>query len=63
LFVSNQGTFAVPVPSSDALFPWGTARITVLGCDSIGIVMEGADGEKTSHTVRLAGIIGSSCGS
>jgi hypothetical protein len=62
LFESTQGTFAAPVPSDDALVTWGTAKITVVDCNSMTIVIDGQDGKKTSHTVRLAGIIGSSCG-
>ena len=44
-----------------ALVVWGTAKITVMGCDSVKIVIDGSDGTKTSNTVRLAGIIGASC--
>jgi hypothetical protein len=35
--------------------------ITVIDCNTIKIVISGTDGNKTSNTVRLAGIIGSSC--
>ena len=62
MYESTEGTFDAPVPSGDALVTWGTARITVIDCSTITIVITGTDGSKTSNTVRLAGIIGSSCG-
>ena len=62
MFEATEGSFDAPVPSGDALVAWGTARITVLDCGTITIVITGTDGSKTSNTVRLAGIIGSSCG-
>jgi len=61
MFESTQGTFSSPVPSGEALVEWGNAEITVIDCDTIKIVISGTDGSKTSNTVRLAGIIGSSC--
>lgn len=61
MFLATQGTFAQPVPSGQALEVWGTASITVIDCSTVTIVIEGADGDKTSNTVRLAGIIGRSC--
>lgn len=61
LYRATQGTFSNPVPSSQALEVWGTARITVIDCSTVTIVMEGTDGGKTSSTVRLAGIIGVGC--
>jgi hypothetical protein len=61
MYESNQGTFAAPVASEDALIVWGSAKITVIDCKTITIVIEGLDGTKTSNTVRLAGIIGLSC--
>jgi len=61
LYQSTLGTFATPIPSSTALVVWGTAKITVVDCSHITIVIDGTDGKKTSNTVRLAGIIGSSC--
>lgn len=61
LHESTQGTFASPVASDQGLVAWGTAKITVLTCTTMTIVIEGTDGKKTSSSVRLAGIIGSSC--
>lgn len=61
MFESTEGTFNTPVPSGEALVEWGAAEITVIDCNTILIVISGADGNKTSNTVRLAGIIGSSC--
>jgi hypothetical protein len=61
MFESTKGTFSTPVPSGEALVDWGTAEITVIDCNTIKIVISGTDGNKTSNTVRLAGIIGSSC--
>lgn len=61
LYESTQGTFSNPIPSSNALVIWGTAKITVLSCTTMTIVIQGTDGSKTSSTVRLAGIIGTDC--
>ena len=61
MFEATQGTFSDPVPSGEALLVWGTAKITVVDCNTITIVIEGTDGSKTSNTVRLAGIIGLAC--
>jgi hypothetical protein len=61
MYQSTQGTFSTPVPSDQALTAWGTARITVIDCNSVTIVINGADGAKTSNTLRLAGIIGLAC--
>jgi murein DD-endopeptidase MepM/ murein hydrolase activator NlpD len=61
MYESTEGTFDSPVPSGDALVEWGTAEITVIDCNTVTIVLTGADGNKTSNTVRLAGIIGSTC--
>jgi murein DD-endopeptidase MepM/ murein hydrolase activator NlpD len=61
MFEATQGTFSDPVPSDQALLVWGTAKITVVDCNTITIVIEGTDGAKTSNTVRLAGIIGLAC--
>lgn len=61
LYEATQGTFAGPVPSDEALVVWGTAKITVVSCTEVIIVIDGTDGKKTSNTVRLAGIIGASC--
>jgi hypothetical protein len=61
MYQSTQGTFSNPVPSDQALTAWGTAKITVIDCDNVTIVIDGADGSKTSNTLSLAGIIGLSC--
>ena len=61
MYESTQGTFEAPVPSGDALVPWGSATITAIDCNTVNIVIVGADGTKTGRTVRLAGIIGLSC--
>jgi hypothetical protein len=61
VFESTEGTFGNPVPSGEALVEWGAAEITVADCGAVTIVLEGADGDKTSNTVRLAGIIGTTC--
>ena len=61
MYQSTEGTFENPVPSGDALVEWGTAEITVIDCNTVTIVLTGTDGNKTSNTVRLAGIIGSTC--
>lgn len=61
MYRSTRGTFDKPVPSGEALVEWGTADIRVIDCSTVTIVLEGADGGKTSSTVRLAGIIGSAC--
>jgi len=61
MYESTEGTFDTPAPSGEALVEWGTAEITVIDCDTIRIVLSGTDGNKTSNTVRLAGIIGAGC--
>jgi len=61
MFEATQGTFSTPVPSGESLITWGTAKITVLDCNTVTIVVDGKDGVKTSNTVRLAGITGLSC--
>ena len=61
MFEATQGTFSTPVPSGKSLIAWGTAKITVVDCNTVTIVVNGNDGVKTSNTVRLAGIIGLSC--
>jgi murein DD-endopeptidase MepM/ murein hydrolase activator NlpD len=61
MYESAQGTFQTPVSSDQALVAWGTANITVVDCDTITIVINGTDGNKTSNTVRLTGIIGLAC--
>jgi hypothetical protein len=61
VFESTEGTFGNPVPSGEVLVEWGAAEITVADCGAVTIVLEGADGDKTSNTVRLAGIIGTTC--
>jgi len=61
MYEATQGTFSTPVPSEEALIEWGTATITVIDCNTITIELTGLDGSKTSATVRLAGIIGTSC--
>ena len=61
MYESTEGTFNNPVPSGDALVEWGTGEITVIDCNTVTIVVTGTDGNKTSNTVRLAGIIGATC--
>ena len=61
MFEATQGTFSAPVPSGESLIAWGSAKITVIDCNNVTIVVEGMDGSKTSNTVRLAGITGLSC--
>ena len=61
MFESTEGTFNTPVPSGDALVEWGAGEITVIDCNTVTIVLTGTDGNKTSNTVRLAGIIGTTC--
>lgn len=61
LFEASEGVFDTPVPSNEALVQWGTAAITVVDCNHITIELTGSDGDKTSETVRLAGIIGLGC--
>ncbi len=61
MFIATQGTFAQPIPSGQALEVWGTAKITVIDCTTVTILIEGTDGSKTSNTVRLADIIGTAC--
>lgn len=61
LYESTMGTFSEPVPSGWSLGAWGNAKITVIDCSHVTIVIDGTDGKKTSKTVRLAGIIGSFC--
>jgi murein DD-endopeptidase MepM/ murein hydrolase activator NlpD len=61
VYEATQGIFAAPVPSGESLVPWGTAKISLIDCNAITIVLTGSDGSKTSQTVRLAGIIGLSC--
>ena len=61
MFESTGGTFNTPIPSGEALVEWGTGEITVIDCNTVTIVLTGTDGNKTSNTVRLAGIIHSTC--
>jgi hypothetical protein len=61
MFESTEGTFNTPVPSGEALVEWGAGEITVVDCNTVTIVLTGTDGSKTSNTVRLAGIVGSTC--
>ncbi len=61
MFESTGGTFNTPIPSGEALVEWGTGEITVIDCNTVTIVLTGTDGNKTSNTVRLAGIIDSTC--
>ena len=61
MFEATEGTFSTPVPSGESLIVWGSAKITVIDCNNVTIVVEGMDGSKTSNTVRLAGITGLSC--
>jgi hypothetical protein len=61
VYEATQGTFPSPVPSGEALVAWGTAKITLIDCNHIKIVLTGTDGSKTSDTVRLTGIIGLTC--
>ena len=61
MFEATEGTFSTPVPSGESLIVWGSAKIIVIDCNNVTIVIEGVDGSKTSNTVRLAGIIGLSC--
>jgi len=61
VYEANQGTFPAPLPSGESLVIWGTAKITLLDCNTITVVLTGSDGTKTSRAVRLAGIIGLSC--
>jgi len=61
MFEATEGTFSTPVPSGESLIVWGSAKITVIDCNNVTIVVEGLDGSKTSNAVRLAGITGLSC--
>jgi murein DD-endopeptidase MepM/ murein hydrolase activator NlpD len=61
LFEAVDGEFSHPVPSREALDPWGTATITPVDCSKIEIIIDGEDGRKVSNTERLAGIIGLEC--
>jgi len=61
VYEATQGVFPSPVPSGESLVVWGTAKITLIDCNAITIVLTGSDGSKTSQAVRLAGIIGLSC--
>jgi len=63
VYEATQGFFPAPVPSGQSLVVWGTAKITLVDCNKITIMLTGSDGSKTSQTVRLAGIIGLSCSS
>jgi hypothetical protein len=60
VFQATQGNFANPAPSTQ-LVQWGTATITLVDCSHITIVLSGNDGNKTSATIRLAGVIGLEC--
>lgn len=60
VFEAVQGSFHNPAPSSQ-LVQWGTATITLVDCTHMTIVLAGNDGNKTSSTVRLAGVIGLDC--
>lgn len=61
LFEAQGGTFASPAPSAESLSEWGTLTLSFSDCDHARFEISGSDGEKTSNTVRLAGISGQVC--
>ena len=61
LFEARGGTFASPAPSAQSLAEWGELTLSFDDCDHARFQISGSDGNKTSDTVRLAGIAGQVC--
>lgn len=51
MYVGQAGTFALP---GSAVSPWGTMTITAESCQSVRFELDGSDGLKRLHGVRLA---------
>jgi hypothetical protein len=61
VYSASGGTFDAPKPSSEALTEWGGLEVTFSACDAATATLMGADGDKTSSLVKLAGITDSTC--
>ena len=61
VYSASGGTFDAPKPSSEALTEWGGLEVTFSACDAATATLTGADGDKTSSLVKLAGITDSTC--
>lgn len=61
MYSASGGTFDVPRPSSESLSVWGEMEVTFNSCTDGEASLSGADGEKTSNLVKLAGVTGSAC--
>jgi hypothetical protein len=61
VYSASGGTFDAPKPSSEALTEWGGLNVTFSTCDAATATLMGADGDKTSSLVKLAGIADSTC--
>lgn len=61
MYESTGGSFATPVPSARGLSVWGTLTIQFASCTSGVATLEGADGDKVSQIVKLAGVAGTQC--
>lgn len=62
MYESTGGTHDRPIPSSRGLSEWGVLRLTFTDCNGGTAVLDGVDGIKTSHIVKLAAVPGTLCG-
>ena len=61
VYAANGGTFDSPKPSAEALSEWGELQVTFNTCTEATATLTGADGDKTSSLIKLAGITDSTC--
>ena len=61
MYESTGGTFATPVKSTRALSAWGEVTFDFADCTSGKATLEGVDGKKVSHIIKLAGVAGTNC--
>jgi sugar lactone lactonase YvrE len=61
MYDATGGDFYHPAPSATALRNWGTIEALFNDCDDGRFILTGADGNKTSDVVKLAGVGGAKC--
>lgn len=61
MYEGNGGSFYEPAPSAVALTLWGTLKLIFDDCDTAQFGLDGVDGIKATHQVKLAGIMDADC--
>jgi hypothetical protein len=61
MYEGNGGSFNEPAPPAVAMTLWGILTAVFEDCDSAQFGLDGVDGIKATHQVKLAGIMDANC--